>query len=160
MSYSYLNSVFPDFKNTSYDLRISKYKQAPSLASEFKTIEEFKTMESLEEQPIGTQPPEILPPEEVPLQEQTPEENSQQNMPPSLPVESPQKKELETTLPLEDQHSIYLNHILSCQRCTFIIIKQLKLQEMRIYKNNILEFLSYLLFTLFVVMILYFIKYK
>jgi hypothetical protein len=54
----------------------------------------------------------------------------------------------------ENEHTKYVNHVLECSICKEIVLKQLNIESNRLFKEEILEILSYILFGFFILMLL------
>lgn len=51
-------------------------------------------------------------------------------------------------------HTIYVKHVIECQICKDMVLKQLNVESDRLFKEEILEILSYIVFAFFILMLL------
>lgn len=138
MSYSYVTSVFPNFKysnvyNTklyeTVDLKDTERTSIPAWDNEQNSTlaqVEQQTKEQTKEQ-TKTQTKEIV--EE--FQAQTSEHNSN-----------------------VDYHLEYTKHILSCASCKQVLIKQFNIDNDRIKNEEIMELISFIMFGIFILILL------
>ena len=54
----------------------------------------------------------------------------------------------------EINHTIYVKHVLECSICKDMVLKQLNIESDRLFKEEILEILSYIVFAFFILMLL------
>jgi hypothetical protein len=127
MSYSYLQAVFPKFEHSKiYDDKI--YSSLDSISTDL-TNSKNKIIKEKKEEP-------------KPL---TPENN---NM--TVLLEKFDQPKIRN----EIDHQMYIKHILECNYCKDIIIKQYKLQDDKLFKEEMIELISFIAFGIFILMFL------
>lgn len=55
-------------------------------------------------------------------------------------------------------HIQYTNHILECSECKNLLLKQFNIESSRIWNNDVLELISYIVFGIFILMALEYLK--
>jgi hypothetical protein len=130
MSYSYVTSVFPDFKYSNvYNEDI--YKNI-NISNEFKVSEEIK--------PEFEKPSFLL--ETF---------NNNQEIPPNLPVHVNQN---EHEPELDRKHNEYIKHVLDCEECKVFLKKELNIESNNIFNEEILELLSFIIFGVLILLLI------
>jgi hypothetical protein len=155
MSYSYVKTVFPDFKYSNvYDTKlydnlnvskndnrlfepietdVSKNYANITLAQEVSTLNKEPVIETFQDNQRFYNPP--LPASNIPLN------NNRINR--ERFDEEPSQKHLE-----------YTKHVLECPSCKEILMKQFNLENERIRNEEIMELISYLIFGLFILLLI------
>lgn len=126
MSYSYLQAVFPKFEHSKiYDDKI--YSSLDSVSTDLTNSKnKVITQKKQEPKPLETENNHIK------LLEK---------------FDQPEiKKEID--------HQIYIKHILECNYCKDIILKQYKLQDDKLFKEEMIELISFIAFGIFILMFL------
>lgn len=145
MSYSYVNTVFPNFKYSNvYDTKL--YEKSTENLNEIKNVK-----------PLDSDPT-VYPYTSTNVQSKNNiemYENNQQNYHIPLPEKllnalSPnnEKKDEQT------EHMNYTRHILECESCKNILIKQFNIENDKLKNEEIMELISFIIFGIFILLLL------
>lgn len=136
MSYSYIETTFPHFKYTNvYDTKI--YNDIIPKSQEINK-NQFVAF-SQDENYISN------------IQQQNAIEKNIEKF--------ENNKQLKDEIVLEkienkDEHTKYTNHVLNCSICKEMVLRQLNVESDRLFKEEILEIISYIVFGIFMLMLL------
>jgi hypothetical protein len=158
MSYSYVKTVFPDFKYSNvYDTKLYDNLNTSQRNNIFEPIEsqnyyEFKNQQS--SNPVqGVQNVS-----NKSLQNFVNLETFQDNQKiyhPPIPIN---KIALNNNIIKEtfdnNDHSQYTTHVLDCSICKELLMKQFGLENQRILNTEIMELISYIIFGLFIILLI------
>lgn len=157
MSYSYVKTVFPEFKySTVYDtkmyenLNVSQYDNRlfePADLDVSKTYSDLSKKESI-----------VEPKQEQKSKIETFQDNQhfyhipipQDNIPSHNNIISKEKFEGGK----EQSHMEYTKHVLECSSCKELLMKQFNIENDRIRNEEIMELISYLIFGLFILLLI------
>jgi len=157
MSFSYIKSVFPDF-NFSTVFNDKLYNNLNNLSSPVQTnmqtsVESFENNQAFYNLPIPTQ--------DIPKYN-----NINTHLPPIQPIHPIQSvkngwmhESLDNTDNVDNRdisikHDDYIQHILVCPGCKGILLKQFQVESDRMYKEEMMELVSYIIFALFILLLL------
>jgi len=159
MSYSYVKTVFPDFKYSNvYDTKLYENLNVSQSQRDTKLfapadLDINKSYSSIE----------ILEPPKRESRENSKIETFQDNQkffnPPlpsnNIPVDNNiiKKEKFDETKP-QGHHTEYTTHILECGPCKELLMKQFGLENERIRNEEIMELISYLIFGLFILLLI------
>jgi DNA replicative helicase MCM subunit Mcm2 (Cdc46/Mcm family) len=156
MSYSYVKSVFPEFKYSNvYDTKLYDESLNKTVASTNKEIlpaeqngyaeVELNKIEKIENQNIET------------FQNNLKFYNKPRDM-------KPYKEEFETNVAnvanvtnftnVDSNHSEYIKHILGCASCKEILMKQFNIESDRVKNEEIMELISFIMIGIFVLLLI------
>jgi hypothetical protein len=141
------SSIQPENDNLHYyNIPIEPYKAydqlKPSSALAQAPVPIQQPMQVPMQQPIQTQQPM-----QQPIQTQTPMQVQQ------VPIQVQQKVEtFDNTL--DDQHLMSVKHVLECEKCKTIMLKQLNIETDRRRNEDIMEIISYIIFSIFILMLI------
>jgi hypothetical protein len=137
MSYSYVKSVFPDFKYSNvYDAKL--YETKPSLNEN-----ENENMVRPAEQNEGTF---------VEIKEKDKNIEQFQNNLKFYNTPHPMEEKFDNLK--ETNHSEYTKHILECESCKQLIMKQLNIENDRLKSEEIMELISFIMLGIFILLLL------
>lgn len=148
MSYSYIKNVFPQYEssiintqklynNLNYNTNSDQTKNI--LAYDENEFSKFK-------KDLINKPEEYQLPQTKIIEKMTNEEPEHQETHGQNQIQS------------KSQCDGNLNHIMKCGRCKNIIIKQLNINNDRIRNEELLELVSYIIFSIFILLLVDFIK--
>lgn len=153
MSYSYVKTVFPDFKYSNvYDsnlyenLNVSQYDKRLFEPADLDIVKTYSDISLSEPEPKIQSKIETF-------------QNNQRFYNQPLPESNiPINNNLLTRERFEDNtqqnHSQYTKHILECPSCKELLMKQFGLENERIRNEEIMELISYLIFGLFILLLI------
>ena len=169
MSYSYVKTVFPDFKYSNvYDTKLYDNLNISQRSNTFEPMEsqnyyEFKSnnnqsTKSLQNVQNLQNQQDVQNVQNKTLQNfvnlETFQDNQKMYHPPipmnNIPVHNNIIKE---TFDNND-HSQYTKHVLDCSICKELLMKQFGLENQRILNTEIMELISYIIFGLFVILLI------
>jgi hypothetical protein len=155
MSYSYVKTVFPDFKYSNvYDtkmyenLNVSQYNN--------KLFEPVSADVSTSYADINILNPEVIKEEKSKIE--TFKDNQQfynlalpvSNIPTSNNLINKEKFQSNK----DESHIEYTKHVLECSSCKELLMKQFNIENERIRNEEIMELISYLIFGLFILLLI------
>lgn len=160
MSYSYVKSVFPDFKYSNvYDtklyenLNVSQHDTRIFEPADLDINKSYSSIEIVE--PSNQQPKESPKKSKI----ETFQDNQKFFNPPlplnNIPIDNNIiKKENFDSETKSQGHQEYTKHILECEPCKELLMKQFGLENERIRNEEIMELISYLIFGLFILLLI------
>jgi hypothetical protein len=170
MSYSYIKTTFPNFKYTNvYDTKIyndvvlipqsnlnttNKFTPFSTDTNEFKIIDpKLNQFQSNDYISINNNSLETF--QDNLKYYNKPLNENKSNINPFI-SNSIEKYESDNIRQTQEQidHTIYVKHVLECSICKDMVLKQLNIESDRLFKEEILEILSYIVFAFFILMLL------
>jgi hypothetical protein len=154
MSYSYVKTVFPDFKYSNvYDTKL--YDNLNVSQYDNRLFEPIETDISRNYADI------TLAAQEVPKKEsriETFQDNQRFYTPPlptsNIPVNNNRINRERFDDEPSQKHLEYTKHVLECPSCKELLMKQFNLENERIRNEEIMELISYLIFGLFILLLI------
>lgn len=174
MSYSYIKTTFPNFQYTNvYDTKIYNdiipqpklgigMKQDDKFIPFSTTTDQFKVIDPKENQFqsndyifMNNNSLETFQDNLKYYNKPLDENNSNASLNPFI-SNSIEKYEVDNIKQAQDQndHTNYVKHVLECSICKDMVLKQLNIESDRLFKEEILEILSYIVFAFFILMLL------
>lgn len=157
MSYSYVKTVFPDFKYSNvYDTKLYEnlnVSQRDTKLFEPADLDINKSYSNIEILEL---------PKELPIENSKIEtfQDNQKFFTPPLPNNIPidnniiKKERFDGETKSQGHHTEYTTHILECSPCKELLMKQFGLENERIRNEEIMELISYLIFGLFILLLI------
>lgn len=158
MNYSYVKTVFPNFKYSDvYDINVYKnVEDNDKKVSEIKNeiVETFDTLSKPTAWTplIDSQFQEINKNNKLLSQN-----NTSYNKYPQSTIESPTQL---TKIPFvhnetfQNDHQEYIKHVLECNQCKEILIKQFNIKQDTIFNEDFLELLSFIIFGILLLLLI------
>ena len=155
MSYSYVKTVFPDFKYSNvYDTKLYDNLSISNQKNVFEPVESqnYYNINSKDEEGGF---------ENYPLkntfQNLETFQNNQKIYHPPMPIPIPLenntvKEEFDNKNSID--HSLYTTHVLDCKVCKDLLMKQFGIENQRLLNTDIMELISYILFGLFIILLI------
>lgn len=168
MSYSYIKNVFPKYESSTINteklynnLNLSTQTTQPIkndvLAfdeTEFSKFKKELINKTEEYQLTQTKLPII----EKFTQSIQPQPTSIQPHPTSIQSQPTSIQDLEHIHKYQNTCNNNLNHVMNCNKCRTIIIKQLNINNDRLRNEELMELFSYIIFSIFILLLIDFIK--
>jgi hypothetical protein len=164
MSYSYVKTVFPDFKYSNiYDTKLYDNLNISQRNNSFEPIEsenyyEFKNNKELNK-PIQDIQQNI---QQSVLNKslhnfvnlETFQDNQKIYHPPNPMNNIPLQNNIIKETFDNNDHSQYTTHVLDCPICKELLMKQFNVENQRILNTEIMELISYIIFGLFIILLI------
>lgn len=158
MSYSYVKTVFPDFKYSNvYDTKL--YENLNVSQRDTKLFEpadlDTNTYSSIT---VLGEPKHLV--KEHSSKIETFQDNQKFFNPPlpsnNIPVDNNiiKTERFDGETKSQDHHTEYTKHVLECESCKELLMKQFGLENERIRNEEIMELISYLIFGLFILLLI------
>ena len=168
MSYSYVKTVFPDFKYSNvYDMKLyenlNESQQSNNRLFEPVDLNNIHTFSPVLQQPQQPQQPQQLQQQKEEQKERKQEyrmetfQNNQKfyNLPlPKTNIPDNNNRFREEFDENKNNHLEYTKHILECPSCKELLMKQFNIENERIRNEEIMELISYLIFGLFILLMI------
>ena len=159
MSYSYVKTVFPDFKYSNvYDTKLYENLNVSQRANRLFEPADFDVAKSYSDISVLQERLPEKPKEKSKIE--TFQDNQKFFIPPLpanvIPANNNiiQREKFDGENKTSGHHSEYTKHVLECGPCKELLMKQFGIENDRIRNEEIMELISYLIFGLFIILLI------